>query len=57
MPGDILGRKRGFDPFSVGISPPIFHLAGRASKRELAGRDGPPLALIAKITMPNRRGR
>ena len=49
IPGDILGRKRGFDPFSAGAPPPIFHLPGRASKREVAGRDGPPLALMRKI--------
>ena len=49
IPGDILGRKRGSDPFSAGIPPSIFHPPGRAGEREVAGRTGSPLALIEKI--------
>ena len=43
MPGDILCRKRGSDPFSAGIPLPLFHPLERAGKREAAGRIGLPL--------------
>ena len=49
VPGDILGRRRGFDLFSYGIQPPIFHPPGRACKRVVAGRAGAPLSLMEKI--------
>ena len=51
VPGDILGRRRDFDPFSYGIQPPIFHPPGRARKRMVAGRDGAPLALMKEISI------